>query len=158
MRAQNRFRVASTVALLGAVAFLFFSTITYAQSPSSLRPPTYFVDGRKADPPLLSLIQQGMDETGGKWLASSVVSCGTACDSFWFVDRRTGAVAAAPKNSFTTGYEFILGARTKRGSDVVSVIYGTTADATDKCLALRYRWAGGKTFDRISTMLPVRCP
>jgi hypothetical protein len=115
-----------------------------AKSPdaTALQRPSYFVDGRKKDSFLLSMIQKGMAKNvdfNGHY-SSSVVSCGTECVSFWFVDRRTGAVVAAPESPLKN--EFIQDVTSKPDSDVVVVTYGPMDPEAAKCVAQPYRWNG----------------
>ncbi len=103
-------------------------------------PRAYFVDGSR-DPTLLAEVVRRADPRAsfaGRF-AQAFVPCGTGCGSYWFVDRRSGAVIAAPNES--RDGETVSDVASRIDSSVVRVAYGP-ADGVGACTARRYRLAG----------------
>ncbi len=122
-----------------------------------LSSPTHFVDGRKKDRNLLAMIRDGMAKKidfDGRY-SSSTVSCGAACNTFWFVDRNTGGVIAAPESG--AAGEFTWDVVTKPDSNIVQLIVGPMDDVGAKCASLSYRWTG-KAFIAAGKRSGVMCP
>jgi len=125
-------------------------------SNGPLSGPTHFVNGRK-DPALLAMIRRGMShriDFDGRF-SSSTVSCGAACNSFWFVDRRTGGVVAAPESQVAD--EFTWDIATKPDSDLVQLVVGPRDGVGAQCARLRYRW-NGNAFVATGKRSWVKCP
>lgn len=122
-----------------------------------LKGPTHFLDGRKKDPWLLGVIRDGMAEKidfAGRF-SLSVVSCGTACNSFWFVDRYTGGVLDAPESPVAGEYTWEI--VTKPDSDRLRLIVGSMDGDDPNCISLPYRWTG-HAFVAAGKRSPVKCP
>jgi len=148
------------IGLLAALVLVGAADAEQSKPPATTGPlsgPTHFVDGRKKDPYLLAMIRQGMAKKvdfAGRY-SSSTVSCGTACNSFWFVDRHTGAVIAAPESAAKD--EFTWDIVTKPESDLIQLVVGPMDDVGAKCFGLPYRWTGS-AFVVAGKRTPVRCP
>lgn len=148
------------IGLVAALAVVGAANAEPSKPPASKGPlsgPTHFVDGRKKDPTLLAMIRQGMAkgiDFDGRF-SSSTVSCGTACNSFWFVDRHTGGVFAAPESPAAD--EITWDMVTKPESDLVQLIVGPMDDVGAKCASLPYRW-NGHAFVAAGKRSRVKCP
>ena len=123
---------------------------------SGLAPPRYFVDpvNRHVGVGVVRAHMEPNITIAGHY-SQSVIGCGTACWSSWLVDRRTGAIIALPSSDSDT--ELIDNVRGSVNSDVVEVIYGATAGATDRCRARSFRLIGTR-FTPLGGYSPIRCP
>ena len=118
--------------------------------------PRFFLDGHQ-DAALLSAVRSGLEAeiTFAHHFSKAYVDCGTGCGSYWFVDRRTGAVVESP-NEAPDG-QMVWDVETRRDSDVVGVTYGARDGASDQCGNQSFRW-NGQQFERITELQSVICP
>jgi hypothetical protein len=148
------------IAIMAMAVGLFGAANAQPSGPAKsdpLRGPTHFLDGRKANPALLSAIQDGMtrkvDFAGH--LSSAITSCGTECASYWFVDRQTGGVIAVPESPLKS--EFIQDVETTPESDVAVVTYEPMTTEKHKCAVQPWRW-DGKSWVKAGNRSKARCP
>lgn len=106
--------------------------------------PSYFASGVK-NPELLRRIQETAEGTisfAGHF-STAYVSCGTGCGSYWFVDRRNGAVIPAPDEAADGQMAWEI--ETSHDSDVVEVTYGSRdGTSTGGCAKQSFRWTGAE--------------
>lgn len=148
------------IGLFAALALVGAANADQSKPPAPKGPlggPTHFVDGRKTDRSLLAMIRQGMAKRidfDGRF-SSSTVSCGAACNSFWFVDRHTGGVIAAPESQVSD--EITWDIVTKPDSDLVQLIVGPMDGVGAQCASLAYRW-NGNAFVAAGKRSRMKCP
>lgn len=141
------------LALLAASASGAAVAAPLRPSPA-MKPPSYFIDGQR-DPVLLSAIRRSAERKIGfdRHFSLAFVPCGAGCGSFWFVDRNTGGVVAAPtprEQDLDT-----LDVRAAPDSDVIAVTFGPRFES-GPCTAQHFRW-GGKRFIPVDRRAPARC-
>jgi hypothetical protein len=87
--------------------------------------------------------------------SQAVVSCGTGCVAFWIIDRRTGAILDVPASS--NADDSILAVQARKDSELVRVIYESSADSGTTCRAQDFRLSGA-LFVNTGELSPVACP
>jgi hypothetical protein len=123
---------------------------------SALRPARFFVDGQR-NPTLLAMIRAATERRIGfaGHFSQAYVSCGPSCDSYFFVDRRTGGVTEAPQPRAEA--EMIWDVAASPDSDVLKLVYGPRDTTIRRCSVQHFRW-NGKRFLPIDRRAPVACP
>lgn len=119
--------------------------------------PSRFASG-ESKPELLRQIQLAVegDISFAGHYSTAYVPCGTACGSYWFVDRRSGLVFSAPGEAGDG--QMIWDIKTSHDSDVVEVTYGSRDGTnTGACAKQAFRWIGTK-FVEAMPKEPTSCP
>jgi hypothetical protein len=119
--------------------------------------PSHFASGGE-NPELLRQIQLNVEERIGfaRHFSVAYVGCGTGCGSYWFVDRRDGAVTQGPEDPSVD--QMIWDLETHPESDVVKVTYGPRDGIPDAgCSAQSFVW-NGREFEASSSLGRVACP
>jgi hypothetical protein len=119
--------------------------------------PRRFV-GESHHPELLESIRAGMTaeiDFAGHY-STAVISCGTACVTYFFVDRNSGDVIAYDDDAETSA-RMIWDIRTRRDSDILTVLYGDRDDTGAPCSSRAFRWTGSG-FERLGDFRPAPCP
>ena len=134
-------------------------TAMVANSPCLAKDPVtpHFVD-QSGSPRMMPEILRNIDEHSGfdHGFRVSYVTCGTGCGSYWFVNRRTGEVIAAPDPS-TGPEEIVWDLLTSVGSNIVTVIYGRSDAVGVHCRARMYRLVAAK-FMPVGEAQSLECP
>jgi hypothetical protein len=123
----------------------------------ALAAPSYFASG-ESNPDLLEQIREGIDNkiTFAGHYSMVFVPCGTACGSYWFIDRRNGAVIAAPDRSGDG--QMLSDVKTSVGSNLVEVIYGPPGGFEEPgCSKQSFRWTDHE-FEEATPSIPIKCP
>jgi len=125
---------------------------------SRLVPARYFADpaNRQAGVRAVREHTERRATIAGRY-SQSIISCGIGCESFWIVDRRTGAIMDLPPGSRDA--EFVYEVRGRADSNVIQVVYGSspTHESTAVCRARSFRLTGTR-FAALSGFSPARCP
>ena len=128
-----------------------------AAHAAALKPPSHFVAGG-ANPALLEGVREHTADRidFARRFTLTFVPCGIGCGSFWFVDRRTGGVIAAPPAKVDG--EDTWEVEAKPDSNVIRVIYGPRDGGFGvRCAARRFRWSG-KAFVPVDERAVILCP
>jgi hypothetical protein len=88
--------------------------------------------------------------------STAVISCGTGCETYFFVDRNSGDVIAYDDDAETSG-RMIRDIQTRRDSDILTAIYGNSDGTGGSCFARTFRWTG-REFERLSDFRSTPCP
>ena len=119
--------------------------------------PSHFASGEN-NPELLRQVQEtveGAISFAGHY-STAYVPCGTGCGSYWFVDRRNGAIIPAPDDA--ADGQMIWDINTSHDSDVVEVTYGgRDGTSTGGCAKQSFRWTGTE-FAEARRKQPTTCP
>lgn len=121
-----------------------------------LRQARFFVTGDR-NPPLLAAIRAGTDAEisfNGHY-SIAFVSCGLSCFSYWFVDRHTGGVIAAPESAIEA--EFTWDIAPEADSDRVKMTFGPRDGIPENCTEQHFR-LDGMAFTELGPRRPVECP
>lgn len=116
----------------------------------------FFVTGDR-NPFLLAAIRRATDREisfDGRY-SIAFVSCGTACGSYWFVDRHTGGVIEAPASPVDR--EIIWDIAAQPDSPVLKVTFGPIDSILTACAEQRFRLSG-TAFTELGRRRPVECP
>ena len=126
-----------------------------ASDSRELVPASFFVDPANNYVDIPS-IRENTDATAtiNGHYSQSVVSCGTACVSFWIIDRNTGAIIDVPGGSDDT--EMIDWVQGRLDSDVITVIYGSRIDSSAPCRSQDFRLSGN-AFSMVGESSPSPC-
>lgn len=145
--------------LAGSVKFLLLGLGAFSWSGTGftrqLQPARFFYERETSA--MLRAVRAGMEKgiTFNRHYSRSYVSCGLACGTYFFVDRRTGGVLAAPKGS--PPREITWDVISKRSSDVIEVIYGPSDGVGSVCSKQKFRLLGHK-FVAVDKRSGTRCP
>ena len=106
---------------------------------------------------MLRAVREGMEKgiSFNGHFSQSYVSCGLACGTYFFVDRWTGGVIAAPQGSPPS--VMVWDVATKPNSDVIMVTFGPMDGLDYGCAEQHFRLSKHK-FVAIDTRAAVRCP
>jgi len=119
--------------------------------------PSHFASGEK-NLELLKQIQKTVEGTisfAGHY-SRAYVPCGTGCGSYWFVDRRNGAVIPSPDEAAEG--QMVWDIKTSHDSDVVDVTYGARdGTSSSGCVKQSFRWTGTE-FAEARPREPTSCP
>ena len=128
--------------------------------PRELMPARFFVD--PANRSNLSVVREYTEPTAtmNGHYSLAMVSCGTACMSYWIVDRHTGAVIDVPGRSDESGtgdIEMIYDVRGRLDSDMIRISYHPMDNPTDSCWSQDFRLSGN-TLSPTGGSFRVPCP
>lgn len=118
--------------------------------------PAYFLSGED-NQSMLAAIRRNVEPKIGfnGHYSIAYVECGTGCGSYWFVDRRDGAIVASP--NLSADGQMVWDVAAKRESDVLKVTYGSQDGSTDHCVVQSFRWTG-YAFEQLSEKQAIDCP
>lgn len=85
----------------------------------------------------------------------SYVSCGLACGTYYFVDRRSGGVVVAPEGSPPKIVTWDIAANP--ASDVIKVTFGPMDGVGPGCFEQHFRLVGHR-FAALDRRAAIRCP
>jgi hypothetical protein len=127
------------------------------ESGQDVARPSYFVNG-DSNPELLRQIQLSVEEEIGfaEHYSMAYVGCGTGCGSYWFVDRRSGAVMQGPADP--SEEQMIWDLKTNPESDVVEVIYGPRDGIPSAACSAQSFVRANEKFEASSPPTQVACP
>lgn len=124
---------------------------------SSLAEPRYFTSG-STDGDLLAAIRDRVEPeiTFAGHFSVAFVPCGIGCGTYWFVDRRSGAVTQAPGEAGPGQMTWEL--QTTPDSEAITVIFGPQDGvASTGCSTRRYQLVG-TGFRALGALERTRCP
>jgi len=129
--------------------------VSGASNAHRLQPARFFYEPENRA--LLQAVRAGMERalTFNGHYSQSYVSCGLGCGTYFFVDRWTGGVIAAPEGS--PPREITLDVVARRNSDVIKVTFGPM-DAVDPGCSEQYFRLLGHKFVASGRRSAIRCP
>ena len=140
--------------MLAIVASLV-SIFSGQPTPHRLQIARFFYDSESGT--LLRAVRVNMENaiTFDGHFSQSYVSCGLACGTYFFVDRRTGGVITAPEGNPPA--EITWDVATKRDSNVIKVTFGPMDGVGPGCVEQHFRLSGHKFF-AVDRRLAISCP